>query len=1078
MTTRIARVGIVFSVVVYFFSTLTALALPALLASGRAYASGEQYTFYYDPKDASSIEQGFSSNPLGTGGFEDNFDKTTVYAKGGSFGDTPVPFTYDQAASSLSGGGGLGNSGLGAEGSDLLQYDSTQSLSCSVTKIPPQLAAAAADNTGGAGSFEPYTLTIPLTMTVPVTKADIASNKAVSGTLSVDTDNIQQSIASNLVGFEGTLFAIQTYQGDNNDLNDNTGLGASAGPLALVPQSCLPAGLSISNNTGTANLQNYAALSKSAQQSWPGLQSSLNLIASSIPSPAPAPSPSTPSLGCSLGLSFSLSGVVNFLNPLNWLFCGITEGLVGVVGWVDTQINTQLAIGTSSSASDQPNTIFAGSSGCAAGGSCADYYMVWQNFRDIALGLLAIAGLIMVMAQALGMELLDAYTIRKVLPRLLIAAVGITLSWQLMDFLITLSNDLGYGVRNLISAPFSDLHAVLHLNPGQSAGVGILSGIGLGIAGLFGLMTLAGTAALALLVAYIVIVLRQVIVILLAILSPIAFVAYILPNTQRVYRLWWDTFSKALLMFPLISALITTGAVFSAVAIKQGGGDLQYEVIGFVAYFAPFFMIPLTFRLSGAALSGLGNFVNSQAQPLRGVMRQKRNQHMLDNLNKARDNDRFHKDYGKFDKKDTKVGRAYNRAQRAIGRNGQLEGSLGRIGNRAMAWGTDADQLIPYHLGKERDTAFGRKLPGGRVFRGVIGTKRYSPALSGRIANATLEQTTKRAQSIAGMHYMGQRGLAGDYEYLSPETQERLEASGFGTIARDATGNRIETTNRLGEKSYKWDSKVFHDGSLDHTRKMSSVLMQSSKGKERTGGKEMWDHRGDIATFSDPAEFRFADLQSGALMNLAQAGRAEQLDVNANDLSGRLGDVAGSRIYKTLADTGSRIRPEQRHGYGVIAEPQADGTVKYVDAFSDEIDPHTGRPYYEGETAKTSISSAGYHAWSQAKGESVRRAAPTFIHQLREPRGPEVNGHKTWDEEQQGFLNQIYTGRSSYGGDPGMQREWNKMANELQQRLSAQGVQTPYQLAEMKQERPGAGELSEADVDAAQRARDAEQANQ
>jgi hypothetical protein len=70
---------------------------------------------------------------------------------------------------------------------------------------------------------------------------------------------------------------------------------------------------------------------------------------------------------------------------------------------------------------------------------------------------MVIAGLVVVIAQALGTELLDAYTLRKVLPRILIAAVGITLSWQLMEFFVTLTNDLGYGVRHLTSAPFGHL---------------------------------------------------------------------------------------------------------------------------------------------------------------------------------------------------------------------------------------------------------------------------------------------------------------------------------------------------------------------------------------------------------------------------------------------------------------------------------------------------------------------------------------------------------------------------------------------------------------------------------------------
>jgi hypothetical protein len=671
----------------------------------------------------------------------------------------------------------------------------------------------------------------------------------------------------------------------------------------------------------------------------------------------------------------------------------------------------------------------------------------------------------------LGFEVLDAYAIRKALPRLLIAAVTISLSWQIMQFAVVLTNDLGFGVRHIIEAPFCNTVGGCNVSIDPFTLGNNLFTPALLVIGSFGIMTLAGAGALSLFIAYTVLVLRQIVVILLIIVAPVAIIAYVLPSTNRTYKLWWESFSKALLMFPLITGMIAVGHVFAVISSK--GNDTLSQTIAFFAYFAPYFMLPATFRLAGGAISGLGNFANRSAQPVYGMLSRKRGEKAKARWNKARDNDLYHKDFGKFNYSNTRAGRAYNRAQKLIGRDAQLKGSIGRMGNRFAAWSTDADQLLPYHAGKERSTIMGRKLPGGRTFKGIPGTKRYSPALAGRIANATVEQTTKRAAAISGIHYLGQRAIAGDYEYLSTETQRGLEEAGFGRIKRDASGRRVVKRNRLGQASYEWESKTFHDGSLSHTKAMSAVLMRSSKDKERTSGAEMHAHRGDIATFSDPEEFRFADLQSAAMLNMAQAGRAEQLDVNTNVLNERLGDITGTRMYKALADTDSRIRTEQRHGYGVVAEPQPDGTVKWIDAFSSDIDPRTGRPYYEGETARTAISSAGYHSWSGAKGESVARAAPAFIYQLAEPRGPTgPDGRKTWTEEQIGFLNQVQQGRSAFGGDPGMQREWSKIANTLQQRMQAQGLPPPPQLLSAEQRGgPSKGELSEADADAAEQAR-------
>lgn len=319
--------------------------------------------------------------------------------------------------------------------------------------------------------------------------------------------------------------------------------------------------------------------------------------------------------------NLSLSCHAGF-NPLNWLICSIVQGMVSIIGVLDNAINSQLSVG-SDGTSDAPNQIFADSNGNCSGntGICDAYYKAWASFRDIALGLMVIAGLLVLIAQSLGMEILDAYTIRKILPRLLLAALSITLSWQLMQFFVTLTNDLGFGIRHLIYAPFIGINTSIHLNFIQ--GVPIIAGIGAAALGVFGLLSIAGMGALAVFVAFMVLVLRQIAIIMLIILAPIGIVAYILPNTQRVYKLWWESFSKALLMFPIIAGFIAAGRVFSAIALNQSGGILS-QMVGFIAYFAPYFMIPMTFRFAGATMGALGGFVTSAARPGFDALRKRR----------------------------------------------------------------------------------------------------------------------------------------------------------------------------------------------------------------------------------------------------------------------------------------------------------------------------------------------------------------------------------------------------------------------------------------------------------------------
>lgn len=307
-----------------------------------------------------------------------------------------------------------------------------------------------------------------------------------------------------------------------------------------------------------------------------------------------------------------------FNNPLSWIMCPLIDTLASVIDGLDHIITQYLEVAT--------DDIF--SSGSATSSA---YHDVWQQFRNIALGMMIIAGLIIVISQALGAEILDAYTIRKTLPKLLIAAIAISISWPLMHFLIDASNWLGFGIRRLIYYPFTqgDLKATIDLNFGGGiwnilggGGATVLGaaagGIWLLLGGIGVILSYAATGALAVMIAILVLVLRQIAIIFLMLMAPLAIVMYALPNTEKFYKFWWESFSKALLMFPLIAGFIAVGRVFAAVSFhNMNGGGINAaisQLIGFISYFAPYFLIPLTFRFAGGFMRQLGGFVNDRGR--------------------------------------------------------------------------------------------------------------------------------------------------------------------------------------------------------------------------------------------------------------------------------------------------------------------------------------------------------------------------------------------------------------------------------------------------------------------------------
>ena len=581
----------------------------------------------------------------------------------------------------------------------------------------------------------------------------------------------------------------------------------------------------------------------------------------------------------------------SFDNPLTWIICPIINTMVSAITVVDNIITAQLSIQTSS--------IFCGSDS----GTCGAYFAAWQSFRNIALGLMAIAGLIILIAQALGLELLDAYMIRKTLPRLLIAAIGITLSWPLMQFFVNLSNDLGFGIRHLIYAPFDKLKDGTDLSFGSgianiffgtaAVGVGALP-IWIAAGGIGVLLSYVGTAALAVFIAIIVLILRQVAIILLIILAPIAIVAYILPNTQNIYKIWWDSFAKALMMFPLIAAFIASGRVFSAVAINNAGNSgganaVLSGFIGFAAYFAPYFLIPLTFKFAGGAIRQIGGFVNDRGRGGFDGLRKFRSNQSKSRIDRARSGGLYRKDFGKFNRPFAKDENG-NRKRSSIGN------LLNTVGNYTL----DADEAVPAKLGTTR---LGGLLSEENA--GLPGFRRGGARDMARIDQSRREQTAKALQEI-NPGYKAGRLLGGQFQYykkdLSATDQATLDHD-YGI--KDENGNITSWRAPEGYGERKQVAQLFARSSSQEGREASEQLM---------GAAEL------LEKYPASAETERVDGRLLGLMASAREGRLDIDDVVSNHNARRTAGVGQAQAIQETNSLQELLAPKRvsaARGHGI-----------------------------------------------------------------------------------------------------------------------------------------------------------------
>lgn len=311
---------------------------------------------------------------------------------------------------------------------------------------------------------------------------------------------------------------------------------------------------------------------------------------------------------------------------LEWIFCPILRGIDAAIQQFYNEVEDQLCF--KAGPSDTRGAVVCGDNNVLEAkptnkGNVKD---AWSVMRMIATSLLVIAMLLMVMSQAMNFGPLDPYTARKLLPKLVAAAILIQISWFLAKFAIDLSNDIGQGIKDLMYAPFGPDIDNIDVALKDIGSQGVVLGLGALFGSLIlitvfsgltviGIGFIAFTGILAVLVGYLVLVFRSILIILCVIFVPVALIMWILPGTERYWKLWRETFLKLLMMFPLIMILIAAGRIFGSIGGTMGGVTGLIMVL--VGFFGPLFVLPKTFNWGGQALGAMSGAVINGTKGLR-----------------------------------------------------------------------------------------------------------------------------------------------------------------------------------------------------------------------------------------------------------------------------------------------------------------------------------------------------------------------------------------------------------------------------------------------------------------------------
>ena len=237
----------------------------------------------------------------------------------------------------------------------------------------------------------------------------------------------------------------------------------------------------------------------------------------------------------------------------------------------------------------------------------------WSFFRDIANVIFVLLFLWVIFSQVSSIGISN-YGIKKVLPKLIVGAVLVNLSFYICQLAVDLSNILGFTLKEALEGAVSGVG-------GSSSNSAIVSGLGTAVAGI---LVLTGTvlfAALAvsiptllslmlvLLVVLVILIVRQAAIVLLISIAPLAFAAWLLPNTESLFKKWVSMFRGLLMVFPIISLLYGAGKLAGAILMTTATSDpndtaITMQFAGLAASILPLGATPFVLQSS---LNSLGN---------------------------------------------------------------------------------------------------------------------------------------------------------------------------------------------------------------------------------------------------------------------------------------------------------------------------------------------------------------------------------------------------------------------------------------------------------------------------------------
>lgn len=296
---------------------------------------------------------------------------------------------------------------------------------------------------------------------------------------------------------------------------------------------------------------------------------------------------------------------------VSWLVCGVSKAISKGIDAIYGVISDLLTVRPISTDSDSA------------------IFQVWKYIRDIANTFFVIAMLIVICSQLTGFGISN-YGVKRVLPRLIIAAIAVNLSFFICSLAVDVSNIAGGSLRNVFigikeAIPKTDQTTLVEdvsfgslfgMLTGGAAVAGIVINATTGFSAFFWILLITMVAAIiTVIIGLVTIAARQGLVAILIMISPLAFMAYLLPNTESWFRKWSSLFSRMLVFYPMFSVLFGASELVGWTLMVSGLGPI-WIVMGLAIQILPLFLSVQLMKMSGTVLGNLNSALTRATVPL------------------------------------------------------------------------------------------------------------------------------------------------------------------------------------------------------------------------------------------------------------------------------------------------------------------------------------------------------------------------------------------------------------------------------------------------------------------------------